>query len=367
MSHFAPMEFNHLHFYVDRVAPWHDWFVKAWGATSIALDLAAQVPHALVRLGAVPLLLTAPEAQGGPVSTYLRQHPPGIGDVALRVVDLDQTIQRVLNAGGALVQPMQVDPQGRGRWCQIQGWGTLRHTLMQSDQPGIWLPTLGTGMMSLTTPDHLIESIDHAVVNVPVGQLGPATAWYIDQLGFRPQQQFTIDTAQSGLRSQVLAHPDGGAQLPINEPATSNSQVQEFLNWNQGTGVQHVALHTRDILQTVAQLRQAGIAFLEVPASYYENLALRRGYRAEANQALAQLQILVDWEAHLPQAQLLQTFTQPFLDIPTIFFELIQRQVVKVNQTPVKAQGFGERNFQALFEAIEREQAKRGGLTLPPG
>ncbi|NJL45709.1 MAG: 4-hydroxyphenylpyruvate dioxygenase [Leptolyngbyaceae cyanobacterium SM2_3_12] len=366
MSNFAPMEFNHLNFYVDRVETWHNWFVKTWGGVSKGLHRDAPSPQGLVCLGGVPLLFSSPGATQNGVGFYLEQHPPGIGDVAFRVSQLDHLVDQVLRAGGTLLQPVQSDAWGRGRWCQIQGWGKLRHTLIESNQAGRWLPGYG----ETPQPPHgsgLIEGIDHAVLNVPVGQLQGAITWYIDQLGFQPRQQFTIDTANSGLRSQVLAHPGGSAQLPINEPATPNSQVQEFLDWNQGAGVQHVALHTRDILTTVQQLRQAGIAFLDVPQTYYDDLVNRQGYQTDPSQdqALAQLQILVDWEAHLPQARLLQTFTQPFLDIPTVFFELIQRQVVQVNQAPVKARGFGERNFQALFEAIEREQAKRGSLTLP--
>lgn len=366
MSNFAPMEFNHLHFYVDQVATWHHWFVDTWGGTSLGLSLGSPGPQGLVCLGGVPLLITSPGTADGGVASYLGQHPPGIGDVAFRVKHLDRVVDQVRRAGGILHQPPQPDAQGRGRWCQIQGWGRLRHTLIESNQPQTWLPDYQETLIP-SPHGSCIEGIDHAVLNVPAGQLQPATAWYIDQLGFQPQQQFTIDTAKSGLRSQVLAHPDGNAQLPINEPATSNSQVQEFLDWNRGAGVQHVALHTRDILSTVQQLRQAGVAFLDVPQSYYEDLIQRQGYQTDPSQdqALAQLQILVDWEAHLPQARLLQTFTQPFLDIPTVFFELIQRQVVQVNQAPVKARGFGERNFQALFEAIEREQLKRGSLTPP--
>ncbi|WP_072016038.1 VOC family protein [Leptolyngbya sp. KIOST-1] len=181
-----------------------------------------------------------------------------------------------------------------------------------------------------------------------------------------------VDTPHSGLRSQVLAHPQGKAQLPINEPATANSQVQEFLDHNRGGGVQHVALHTTDIVQTVGQLRAGGVRFLAVPPSYYETLRRRPGYSTQDDMegdwlrqreaAIAQLEILVDWEPHRPQARLLQTFTQPLLNIPTVFFELIQRQVVQVQEEAVQAQGFGERNFQALFEAIEREQLKRGSL-----
>ncbi|HZG39320.1 MAG TPA: 4-hydroxyphenylpyruvate dioxygenase [Nodosilinea sp.] len=360
------MEFNHLSFYVNAVAPWRDWFINAWGgvwAGGGAADEPDLEGQALVYVGQVPLLLVSAPAV---VGSYLQQHPPGIGDIALRVVDLERTLERVVAAGGTVVQPLQTDPWGRGRWGQIQGWGSLRHTLIESQQAGGWIPGLAPSpTQPSSTETSLITAIDHAVVNVPAGELTQAVAWYTSQLGFHPRQQFVIDTPRSGLRSQVLAHPQGKAQLPINEPATANSQVQEFLDYNRGGGVQHVALHTRDILQTVAQLRGRGVGFLPVPQSYYEALQRRPGYRSDQSDreaALAQLQILVDWEAHLPQARLLQTFTQPLLSIPTVFFELIQRQVVWANDGLIQAQGFGERNFQALFEAIEREQMKRGSL-----
>ncbi len=365
------MEFNHLNFYVDAVAPWRDWFVNAWGGVGDGLGSAdgQTGDQALVYVGQVPLLIVStPQV----VRPYLQQHPSGIGDVALRVSDLDQTLDQVTAAGGTVVQPTQTDPWGRGRWAQIQGWGSLRHTLVESWQPVVWVPEIAPGGMSLAiapqppaappAPAPAIDAIDHAVMNVPEGELPQAVAWYQHQLGFQPQQQFTIDTPRSGLRSQVMAHPQGSAKLPINESATPNSQVQEFLHYNRGGGIQHVALHTQDIVSTVAGLRQGGVNFLPVPPSYYEALRQRPGYQPDGDRdvAIAQLQILVDWELHLPQARLLQTFTQPFLSIPTVFFEIIQRQVVQTQVATAQAQGFGERNFQALFEAIEREQIKRG-------
>jgi len=367
MRSFAPMEFNHLQLYVPELATWHDRFMHSWGGWVANLYPTASRNGVLIYLGQVPLLITAPQSADEAAAIYLQQHPAGIGDVAFRVKDLESTLMQVLAAGGKLLEPVQIDPLGRGRWCQIQGWGSLRHTLVESCCPDIWVPgqvdrhkpaSSGAG------PTGLITAIDHAVLNVPTGQLAAAIAWYVDQLGLRPQQEFTIDTAWSGLRSQVLAHPNGRAQLPINEPSTANSQVQEFLDWNCGAGIQHVALHTSDILHTVHGLREAGVTFLEVPECYYAKLPQRQGYIADADleAAIARLKILVDWEANQPQARLLQTFTHPFLEIPTLFFELIQRQTLCLDNQEIRAEGFGERNFQALFEAIEQEQMKRGSL-----
>jgi 4-hydroxyphenylpyruvate dioxygenase len=359
------MKFNHLHFYVDSVASWHERFVQTWGGTSIFLEADAANPRALVCLGQVPLLLTGAEQGGGPVAHYLQQHPPGIGDLAFCVHQLDPFVDRLLKVGGKLTKPIQQDPQQRVRWCQIQGWGPLRHTLVEPRVPQVWIPALiDRDIVVPEFDDALIEGIDHAVLNVATGQLGAATEWYARSLGFKPRQQFDINTSYSGLRSQVLVHPEGTAILPVNESATTNSQVEEFLYWNRGAGIQHVALHSRNIFQTVEQLRNTGVAFLDVPNSYYESLFQQADYQGTQDDRaeLARLKILVDWNPQHSQAQLLQTFTQPLFDLPTLFFEIIQRRKIELNGKPIMAEGFGERNFLALFEAIEREQSKRGSL-----
>lgn len=355
------MDFNHLHLYVDDVAYWRDHLVQQWGAQPMVSQDASPTPAmALVRLGRVPLQLSAPQAAGDAVATYLQAHPPGVGDIAFWVADLDRALARCVAQGGQLLRPM-VEGQG-GRWCQVQGWGNLRHTLVQSERPMAWIPEVGA-MPATNSPwdASAISHIDHGVINVPSGQLTTAIDWYSQRFGFQPQQRFTIDTPWSGLRSQVLAHPQGGATLPLNEPTTANSQIQEFLDWNQGAGVQHVALHTGEIVKAVERLKALGVRFLDVPPGYYQALAQRPGH-GEIAADWVRLQILADWDDDTPQAKLLQTFTQPLFPTPTLFFELIQRQKGWANQRPIMAQGFGERNFQALFEAIEQEQRQRGSL-----
>ncbi|HEY9645050.1 MAG TPA: VOC family protein, partial [Chroococcidiopsis sp.] len=200
--------------------------------------------------------------------------------------------------------------------------------------------------------------IDHAVLNVAAGDLSTAIAWYENAFGFRRQQGFTIQTAYSGLSSQVLVHPQGHAQLPINEPISPSSQIQEFLDCNRGPGIQHVALKTDNSLRAIADLRQRGLRFLPVPPTYYGQLRQRADFWLSELQwqAIAAQQLLIDWQPH-SQALLLQAFTQPIFAIPTFFFELIERRPCQLTQNP--AQGFGEGNFRALFEAVEREQRKR--------
>lgn len=351
------MDFNHLHLYVDDVAYWRDHLVRQWGGQAPVVTATVAPPTALVYLGRVPLLLSAPQEPGDAVETYLRHQPPGVGDLALWVPDLAAALARLVAQGGQPLTPITEEPGGR--WCQVQGWGNLRHTLVQSARPMDWVP--GVGRVDHAPNPAQISHIDHGVINVPAGQLAAVVDWYGRRFGFQPQQRFIIDTPWSGLRSQVLAHPQGGATLPVNEPTTANSQIQEFLDWNRGPGVQHVALHAGDIVQTVQGLKALGVSFLDVPQGYYQSLAQRPGYGALAEDWV-RLQILVDWDDRSPQTKLLQTFTQPLFPIPTLFFEIIQRQQRWVDQRPVVAQGFGERNFQALFEAIEQEQRKRGSL-----
>ncbi|MEY3298987.1 MAG: 4-hydroxyphenylpyruvate dioxygenase [Cyanobacteriota bacterium] len=360
------MDFNHLHLYVDDVARWRGRLLGQWGAQAQE-DGSNGAHQAIVWLGQVPVLISAPQEPEDAVATYLRQHPPGLGDLAFWVPDLDRALTPLLAHGSHPLTPIT---QARGgRWCQVQGWGNLRHTLVESAQPMTWVPGVeprqekgDQGVGQGHKP--LMSHIDHGVINVPTGQMAAAVEWYGQRFGFRPQQQFTIHTPWSGLRSQVLAHPQGRIKLPINEPTTPNSQIQEFLDWNRGPGVQHVALHTHDIVYTVQRLRELGVAFLDVPESYYQALTQRSGYGTVQPplEDWMRLKILVDWDSQTPQAKLLQTFTQPIFSMPTLFFEIIQRQTVWVEDRPLLAQGFGERNFQALFEAMEQEQRKRGGL-----
>ncbi|MEL6327350.1 MAG: VOC family protein [Cyanobacteria bacterium J06626_23] len=350
------MDFHHLHFYVDDARRWGEWFVKTLQFTWIRLERQALSCTVWLRQGAVRVRLSSPTAERGPVADYLSVHPPGIVDIAFAVADLPTTLQQVLRRGARLRRPPEWGCLGdlTSQSAQVTGWAGLSHTLVQCD------PIANT-----THSEVWIEGIDHAVLNVPKGDLTVTAAWYRDTFGFQLQQQFTIQTPTSGLYSQVLIHPDGNAQLPINEPSTANSQIQEFLSVNRGAGVQHVALRTGDLVGAIAALRTQKLSLLSVPASYYQQLVQRPGYHPQAAdwQAIAQQQILVDWPPEQPQAMLLQTFTDPIFEQPTFFFELIERRrYVEAGQVKVPL-GFGEGNFQALFEAMERDQYRRGALT----
>lgn len=360
------MDIDYLHVFVDQVAPWQQWFIQHMQAISPVEGSSVPQPIPL-KIGQVVILLSDP-SQDPAAAAYLERHPAGVGDVAFQVRNLDQILQRFLAQGGQLSSPVQEQQweQGRLRWAQIQGWGCLRHTLIERRGATRRLPG---NLPLLKDGKGEIVGIDHAVLNVPAGHLAAAATWYERTLGFCSQQQFVIKTPYSGLYSRVLKHPDGNAQLPVNEPATVNSQIQEFLDWHRGAGIQHAALLTSDILKTVPRLRQRGLAFLKVPEIYYQQIPRRPGFRAEGIDlaALKEQQVLVDWTLNRPQLRLLQTFTQTIFDMPTLFFELIERQQTELDGDWVRAEGFGEGNFQALFEAIEREQSQRGSLQVPSG
>ncbi|MEC4894280.1 MAG: 4-hydroxyphenylpyruvate dioxygenase [Oscillatoria sp. PMC 1051.18] len=370
------MKIGYIHFYVENASLWRSWFVRKMGFQSVASGKNRHTQTEVVQNGAVKFVLSSPLTQDSPVAEYLQQHPPGIADLAFVVENLERAIAKAIASGAKLLQPIQQRqfPQGSIKSSQILSIAGLRHTLTECD----W--ELGTGKALI--PDsqstcfdckvHSRESdrsyftgIDHVVLNVAKGKLTQTVDWYQRVFGFEPEQTFQIETDRSGLYSQVLIHPASGVKLPVNEPVSPNSQIQEFLDVNRGAGIQHLALETPQIVKVTAKLRQAGVDFLEVPNSYYSELQQRHpelNLAADEWEAIAEQQILLDCQELGERQQrsplLLQIFTQPIFPQPTFFFELIERRS--------QAKGFGEGNFRALFEAIEREQIKRGSLSLQP-
>ena len=376
------MNIDHVHFYVEDAAAWRDWFVNILGFRSIAECSTLHTQTEIVRNGKIQFVLSSPLTDVSPVSRYLSLHPAGIADVAFQVADLEQALAVAIAQGANLLQPIQTQqqPQGRLKWACISGWGDLTHTLVERSGFTSLLPRhtelvqpvepfiqLDLSHYLPPQPDALSNfiDIDHIVLNVSAGDLENAVRWYEKILGFSRQQTFAIKTERSGLCSQVLIHPQSGVKFPINEPASATSQIQEFLDVHRGSGVQHIALKTANIVQTIAFLRQRGLNFLPVPSTYYSQLRQRPGFCLTETewQAIAQQQVLADWTEDTPQATLLQAFTQPIFAQPTFFFEIIERQTYCCAERLAQAEGFGEGNFRALFEAIEREQIKRGSLT----
>jgi 4-hydroxyphenylpyruvate dioxygenase len=362
------MKIDHIHFYVEDTSASRDWFVNHMGFQALVSKRSSDTCTTVVKYGSVTIVLSSPLTSKSPVAQFLRLHPPGVADIGFLVSDLDAVMERAVSHGAKVLQPKT---QSNGKWAKIAAWGSLSHTFLEgtshsplpaifSDSEFLFEPSqLKNGMSSLPLQSSLFTGIDHVVLNVAVGDLEKALSWYEEVLGFQRQQTFTIQTEQSGLVSQVLIHPESGLQFPINEPTSASSQIQEFLDINQGPGIQHIALETPKIVGAIAFLRKLGLCFLPIPASYYTQLGERypQMYLSPRElEEIASQEILVDWHKESPQALLLQTFTQPIFEKPTFFFELIERRQ--------QAKGFGEGNFRALFEAIEREQIKRGSLPL---
>lgn len=352
------LQIDHVHFYVEDAQGWRDWFVNYLGFKAVASSMfptpvsQGKLFHTcteVVKNGNVCFLLSSPLLPTSPVSEFLRHHPAGVADVAFAVADLEAVMVRAIAHGAKVLQSVQNAVSFKS--AKIAAWGGLTHTLIEREGDGENKELPVTSFASLTT----FTAIDHVVLNVAVGDLENAVSWYENILDFRPQQSFKIQTNRSALHSQVMISPNGRVQLPINEPASPNSQIQEFLEVNRGAGIQHIALRTSNLVNAIAQFRKTGLSFLSVPTSYYSQLLQRLEFPLSAPelQAIAQQEILVDWQKDAPLgALLLQIFTQPIFGEPTFFFEFIERRS--------HAAGFGEGNFRALFEAIESEQVKRG-------
>ncbi|GAX41867.1 4-hydroxyphenylpyruvate dioxygenase [Tolypothrix sp. NIES-4075] len=374
------MKIDHVHFYVKDALVWQDWFVSHLGFQAVTdyiipLTLTSNNEYGsfhtctkVVKSGAVCFLLSSPLLPTSPVAEFLRQHPPGVADVAFAVEDVEKAIALATQHNAKILQPIQQYQQSQEyiKWGKISAWGSLTHTLIERGrlkgrEQGAGGREQGEFVSSSPSSPPLpllpsITAIDHIVLNVAAGDLERAVNWYEKILDFQPQQAFKIKTDRSALHSQVMLSRNGSVQLPINEPASAHSQIQEFLDVNQGAGIQHIALQTFNIVDAIAQFRSCGLSLLPVPQSYYSQLKQRQGLPLSAFEleALARQEILVDWKEDNQKAVLLQIFTQPIFGQPTFFFEFIERRF--------QAQGFGEGNFRALFEAIEKEQIKRGSL-----
>jgi 4-hydroxyphenylpyruvate dioxygenase len=306
--------------------------------------------------GNIRLVVSTPLSPQDPMAEHLHRHGDGVLDIAFLVDDVDACIADAVKRGAKLALPPydRSDQFGRIRRAKIRAYGDTLHSLISTiDYNGPFLP--GYQVRRRPSAGAGLERIDHIVGNVENGQMNEWGTFYNKVLGFHQFMSFDdkdISTEFSALRSQVMAGPNDVVKFPINEPAPGKrkSQIQEYLDYNGGAGVQHIAVSTRDIIHTVSVLKDNGVEFLSVPGSYYEKLWDRVGEVHEDHNAIRELGILVDRDE---KGYLLQIFTKPVEDRPTLFFEIIQRQ---------GSDAFGKGNFKALFEAIEREQAARGNL-----
>jgi len=353
------LQIDHIHFYVENAKAKRDWFIKVMGFQSLGWESNDHTHTEVVASGSrIKFLLSSPITNLSPVADYLRYHPPGVADVAFAVGDLAGALAQAISCGAVLEKPIQQwhFPHGELKLARVNGKANLIHTLVQRQGITPVIPDLHMSTSFKQTFCNFID-IDHIVLNVGVGELDKTVSWYEQAFGFKRQQTFTIQTQRSALFSQVMIHPDNGVRFPVNEPRSPNSQIQEFLDINHGPGIQHIALQTNNIEKVTMELRKSGLNFLNVPITYYEQLQYYYaglGISTEEWQILIEQEILIDYpesDDFSPTPLLLQIFTKPIFPQPTFFFEIIERRL--------QAQGFGEGNFRALFEAVEKEQIKR--------
>lgn len=299
------------------------------------------------------------------MSRFLAQHGDSVRDIAFNVEDIETIVKIAKERGAVIVRDIweEKDQHGIVRFATIQTYGDTHHTLIdRSKYKGFFLPgyeKLPEDSFAKTLPKVGLNFVDHVVGNQPDKQMEPVAKWYERVLQFH--RFWSVDDTQlhteySALRSIVMTNWEETVKLPINEPAPGKkrSQIQEYVEYYGGAGVQHIALNTDDIVKAIQKLRARGIEFLDVPDTYYDMLRKRLSNSGvqiiEDLNMLQKLRILIDYDE---DGYLLQIFTKNMQDRPTLFIEVIQRH---------NHNGFGAGNFQALFEAIEMEQAKRGNL-----
>ncbi|WP_209707971.1 4-hydroxyphenylpyruvate dioxygenase [Crossiella equi] len=299
-----------------------------------------------------------------PLHEHHRAHGDGVTDLALEVADVDKCVAWAREQGATVLEePKDVsDEHGTVRIAAIAAYGKTRHTLVdRSRYTGVYLPGYqprkGSYVKPEGAPKRVFQAVDHCVGNVELGRMDHWVEFYNRVMGFVNMAEFIGDdiaTDYSALMSKVVANGNHRVKFPLNEPAVAQrkSQIDEYLEFYGGPGVQHIALATNDILATVDHMRAAGVEFLDTPDSYYEDPELRAriGNVRVPIEELKKRKILVDRDE---DGYLLQIFTKPTGDRPTVFFEMIERH---------GSLGFGKGNFKALFEAIEREQERRGNL-----
>lgn len=292
------------------------------------------------------------------VAEHVHKHGDGVRDLALWVEDARDAYAKAIERGAQSVHEPRVlrDDDGEVVIAAIRTYGETIHSLVERrNHRGTFLPGFRAVAPHYQGTPVGLQYVDHCVGNVELGKMNHWVAFYADVMGFRNLLTFDdkdISTEYSSLMSKVMANGNDRIKFPINEPAAGKkkSQIEEYLEFYVGPGVQHMALATDDIVSTVTALRDRGVEFLSVPTTYYDELQGRVGKIDEPVDVLASLGILVDRD---PDGYLLQIFTKPVQDRPTVFYEIIQRKGAK---------SFGKGNFKALFESIEREQALRGNL-----
>ncbi|MFG3285735.1 4-hydroxyphenylpyruvate dioxygenase [Streptomyces sp. NPDC048111] len=303
-------------------------------------------------------VIKAGSDRGRFLAEHVAEHGDGVVDLAIEVPDARAAYKYATEHGATgIEEPHEVsDEHGTVVLAAIATYGKTRHTLVErTDYTGPYLPGFVEAAPMVETPKRFFQAIDHCVGNVELGKMNEWVAFYNNVMGFTNMKEFVGDdiaTEYSALMSKVVADGTLKVKFPLNEPAIAKkkSQIDEYLEFYGGPGVQHIALATNDIVASVRAMRAAGVQFLDTPDSYYDTLGEWAGETRVPVETLRELKILVDRDE---DGYLLQIFTKPVQDRPTVFFEMIERH---------GSMGFGKGNFKALFEAIEREQERRGNL-----
>lgn len=353
---------DHIELYVGNAKQAAHYYMSAWGFQPLAyagLETGQKdrVSYVLQQ-DKIRLVLTSPLVEGGEINKHIEAHGDGVKVIALWVDNAAQSHEETTKRGAeSYFAPKTLkDKEGEVRLSAIRTYGETIHVFVERGAyKGIFMPGYIAWDPYYKPEDIGLKYIDHIVGNVGWNEMDKWCNFYEKIMGFAQLVSFDdkdISTEYTALMSKVMSNGNGRIKFPINEPADGRkkSQIEEYIDFYNGAGVQHMALATDNIIETVTQLRDRGVEFLTVPASYYEDVLDRVGEIDEALEPLKELGILIDRD---DEGYLLQIFTKPVLDRPTMFFEIIQRKGAK---------SFGKGNFKALFEAIEREQESRGTL-----
>jgi 4-hydroxyphenylpyruvate dioxygenase len=353
---------DYIEFYVGNAKQAAHFYKSVFGFQSLAYSgpetgSKEKVSYVL-RQNKITLILTTPLRNDNAIADHIAKHGDGVKAIALKVDDaIDAWHETTARGAKSFFEPrIMEDENGKLITSAIRIYGDTIHVFVErKNYNGVFMPGFKDWKTASNPSEVGLIHIDHCVGNVGWNQMDKWVSFYEKVMGFKNILSFDdndISTEYSALMSKVMSNGNGYVKFPINEPAEGKkkSQVEEYLDFYNGEGVQHVALATNDIVSTVTQLQNRGLEFLKVPSSYYDDLLNRVGHIDEDLEPLKELGILVDRD---DEGYLLQIFSKPVEDRPTLFFEIIQRK---------GAQSFGKGNFKALFEAIEREQSLRGNL-----
>tara|TARA_R110002020_G_scaffold63170_2_gene168698 strand:+ start:57374 stop:58516 length:1143 start_codon:yes stop_codon:yes gene_type:complete len=353
---------DHIELYVGNAKQAAHYYMSAWGFQPLAYagletGLKDRVSY-VVQQDKIRLVLTSPLRKGGEINRHIEAHGDGVKAIALWVDDAAKSHRETTNRGAeSYLEPHTItDPQGTVTLSGIHIYGETVHIFVErGNYKGVFMPGYRAWDPYYRPAPVGLKYVDHMVGNVGWNEMEKWCRFYEEVMGFAQLVSFDdkdISTEYTALMSKVMSNGNGRIKFPINEPANGKkkSQIEEYIEFYNGAGVQHMALATDNIIETVTELKNRGVEFLTVPHTYYEDVLDRVGQVDEDLAPLKELGILIDRD---DEGYLLQIFTKPILDRPTMFVEIIQRKGAK---------SFGKGNFKALFEAIEREQEARGTL-----